>query len=288
MKKWLVLTTLALCIGANAQTVSHQQIDNKTLDLIVQRLEKTGKLDEALNRAIDRRIKAEKEAQAKLALEQEKKNQENAKLIPGFSEKDHYLGDKNARYSMIVYEDMECPFCQVFAEVPEQALLKLKNVNFVSRANPLQFHMPAAAKEAVLAECVANELGNDGYFKFTRAVFRNTLKNGQGLPALDSGYKFQGTENEMATFNGFKAAEKSLFAVAKEVGVKDIESTYGCYKNPQISLKLQNLLNESTKYGITGTPTIILKDNKTNKSAMIAGVMSEEELVDRVNKFIAQ
>lgn len=286
MKKWFILTTLALSLSANAQQVKPQSIDNKTLDLIIQRLEKTGKLDEAINRAIEKRIKAEKEAQAKLALEQEKKNQENAKLIPGFNEKDHYLGDKNARYSMIVYEDMECPFCQAFAETPENVLLKLKNINFVSRANPLQFHMPAAAKEAVLAECVSNESGNEGYFKFTRMIFKNTLKNGQGLPPLDSKYEFEGNDKEKSLFNQFKPAEKSLFAVAKEAGVKDITETFDCYKNPQTSLKLQNLLNESVKYGITGTPTTILKDNQTGKSKMIAGVLPEDVFLQEVESFM--
>lgn len=289
MKKLLLLLTMfSICIGVNAQTVSQKQIDSKTLDLIIQRLEKSGKLDEALNRVIDKKIKTEKENQARLALEQEKKNQENAKLISGFNDKEHYMGDKEARYSIIVYEDMECPFCQVFAQVPEKVILKVKNVNFISRANPLQFHMPAAAKEAVLAECVAIELGNEGYFNFTRAIFKNTLKNGQGLPSLDSSYKLQATEKEIAIFNEFKSSEKSLFAVAKEIGIKDIETTYNCYKNPQTSLNLQNLLNESAKYGITGTPTIILKDNKTNKSSMISGIMTEEELIDKINNFIAQ
>ncbi len=103
MKKWIMISSLALLAMNTQAQVS--KVDNKTLDLIIQRLESTGKLDDALNRVIDKKIKQEKEAQARAALEQEKKNQENAKAIPGFSEQEHYLGDKNARYSIIVYED---------------------------------------------------------------------------------------------------------------------------------------------------------------------------------------
>lgn len=284
MKKWILITSLALTLGINAQAAT-QNIDNKTLDLIIQKLEKSGKLDDALNRVIDRRIKQEKEKQAKEALEQEKRNQEFAKLITPFSESDHYVGDKNARYSIIVYEDMECPFCKVYAEVPENVVQKMKNFNFVSRANPLQFHMPAAAKEAVVAECVANELGNEGYFKFTRAIFKATLTNGQGLPALPTDYKLNGTDKEKDIFKTFKTPEQTLFAVAKDIGVKDIETTLACYRNPETSLKLQNLLVDSSKHGITGTPTTILKDNLTGKSQMIPGIMTEEELIDKLNQF---
>lgn len=288
MKKILAIAAMTICIGANAQTKHNTSIDTKTLDSIIEKLEKSGKLDEAINRVISNRIQAEKEAQAKLALEQEKKNQENAKLVAKFSETDHYRGDKNARYSIIVYEDMECPFCQMFAEIPEKAIAKLKDVNYVSRANPLQFHMPMAAKEAVLAECIATELGNDGYFSFTQNVFRNTLKNGQGLPQLNNDYVFNGTEKEKELFNKQTSTDKPLFVVAKTAGVKNFEQLVSCYRDPNVSMKLQNMLADSVKYGITGTPMVILKDNTTNKSAMYPGVVSEEELVDRVNKFIAQ
>lgn len=288
MKKILAIAAMSLCMSVNAQNKPNQPVDNKTLDNIIQRLEKSGKLDEAINRVISNRIQSEKAEQARLALEQEKKNQENAKLVAKFSESDHYRGDKNARYSIIVYEDMECPFCQMFAEVPERAILKLKDVNYVSRANPLQFHMPMAAKEAVLAECVATELGNDGYFAFTQNIYKNTLKNGQGLPLLSNDYVFKGTEKEKELFNKQAATDKPLFVAAKSVGVKNFEQLVNCYRDPNVSLKLQNMIAEATKYGITGTPMVILKDNVTNKSAMYPGVVSEEELVERVNKFIAQ
>lgn len=288
MKKILVLAALAVCMSANAQTKGSQKLDDKTLDSIIQRLEKTGKLDEAVNRVISNRIVAQKEEQARLALEQEKKNQENAKLIAKFNDTDHYRGDKNARYSIIVYEDMECPFCQMFAEVPEKAIAKLNDVNYVSRANPLQFHMPMAAKEAVLAECISSELGNDGYFAFTRNVFRNTLKNGQGLPQLSNDYVFKGTEKDKELFNKQSINDKPLFVAAKDAGVKNFEQLVTCYRDPSVSMKLQNMLGESLKYGITGTPMVVLKDNVTNKSAMYPGVVSEEELIQRVNQFIAQ
>lgn len=288
MKKILSLAALAVCMGANAQTKHTQSLDDKSLDAIIQKLEKSGKLDEAVNRVISNRIVAEKEAQAKLALEQEKKNQENAKLVAKFSENDHYRGDKNARYSIIVYEDMECPFCQMFAEVPEKAIEKLKDVNYVSRANPLQFHMPMAAKEAVLAECIATELGNDGYFAFTRNIFKNTLKNGQGLPQLSSDYVFKGSAKEKELFDKQNSSDKPLFVAAKDAGVKNFEQLVTCYRDPNVSMKLQNMLVEAMKYGITGTPMVVLKDNVTNKSAMYPGVVSEEELVDRVNKFRSQ
>lgn len=288
MKKILAIAAMSLCIGANAQNKPAKSINDKTLDSVIDRLEKSGKLDEAINRVLSNRVQAQKEEQARLALEQEKKNQENAKLVAKFNDKDHYRGDKNARYSMIVYEDMECPFCQMFAEVPEKAIAKLKDVNYVSRANPLDFHMPMAAKQAVLAECIATEVGNDGYFAFTQNIFKNTLKNGKGLPLLSKDYLFKGTKQEIALFNQQSETDKPLFVAAKDAGVKNFEQLVTCYRDPNVSMKLQNMLVESAKIGITGTPMVILKDNVTNKSAMYPGLVSEEELINRVNQFIAQ
>lgn len=285
MKK-MVLSLMLSCIGMSA-LANQLVVSDATLDQIITRLEKTGKLDKALERVIDKRAKTEKENQAKLALEQEKRNQENAKLIPTLRKEDHVLGNRDARYSMIVYEDLECPFCKVFAEIPEKAIEQIKDLNFISRANPLPFHMPVAAKEAVLAECVAEELGDKGYFDFTRKVFKLTLTNGQGLPEVKETLNI-GLMEENALINSFKKDEKSLFAIAKEVGVKDIRSVFNCYRNKETSDKIQNLLTESNKYGINGTPTTVLKDNKTGRSKMIAGVLPEDAFIQEVNNFIEQ
>lgn len=282
MKK-ILLSIMLSCIGVTA--FANQTVSDSMLDQIITRLEKTGKLDKALERVIDKRMKAEKENQAKLALEQEKRNQENAKLIPGLRKDDHVLGNRDARYSMIVYEDLECPFCKVFAEIPEKAIEQIKDLNFISRANPLQFHMPVAAKEAVLAECVADELGDKGYFDFTRKIFKLTLTNGQGLPEIKETLNI-GLMEENSLINSFKKDEKSLFAVAKDIGIKDIRSVFDCYKNKETSVKLQNLLIESNKYGVTGTPTTIFKDNKTGRSKMIAGVLPEEVFMQEIKDFI--
>ena len=53
----------------------------------------------------------------------------------------------------------------------------------------------------------------------------------------------------------------------------------------ETSVKLQNLLIESNKYGVTGTPTTIFKDNKTGRSKMIAGVLPEEVFMQEIKDF---
>ena len=290
MKKTINIVMLGLSLllsNVYATTLDNNaQIDNKTLDQIIKRLEQTGKLDDAINRAIERKVKAQKEEQMKAELKQEKLNQKNAQLIKGLTHGDHYLGDETAKYSIVVYEDLECPYCKMFADIPLNVQAGLKDVNVVSRANPLSFHMPEAAKEAVLAECIANELGNDGYFTFTRSVFKSTKGNGAGLPLVSSTYVFNGNDKEQDKYKSLKDDEKSLFALAKQIGVKDINATYACYINKETSLKLQNLLNSSVSYGITGTPTTVLKNNNTGKGEMIYGVVQEAEYLQKVQDFI--
>ena len=87
--------------------------------------------------------------------------------------------------------------------------------------------------------------------KETGKVFKLTLTNGQGLPEVKETLNI-GLMEENALINSFKKDEKSLFAVAKEVGVKDIRSVFDCYRDKETSDKIQNLLTESNKYGING------------------------------------
>lgn len=291
MKKMIYIATLSLlALGSNVQAkenvAKNVEQQNKELDLIIKRLEDSGKLETALEKAIEKKIKKEKLEHDKKQLAQVEENNKKSQAIEGFSPKDHYLGDKNARYSMIVFEDLECPYCKVYANVPELVLNEVKNVNFVSRAHPLEFHMPMAAQQAVMAECVAEELGNEGYFKFTRYIFNNTLTNGKGIPPLAKDYEIKGTNKEKEIFNNLKITEKGLIVVAIESGIQDMEKTLNCYKDPKTSLKITNLLASSYKNGITGTPATILKDNVTGKSTMLSGALSKESLIQQLNNFI--
>ncbi|ECV9568420.1 thioredoxin domain-containing protein, partial [Salmonella enterica subsp. enterica serovar Dublin] len=68
----------------------------------------------------------------------------------------HIYGDLGARFTLVEFSDMECPFCKRFHDTPKQIVDASKgNVNWQWKHMPLDFHNPAAHKEALAAECIA-------------------------------------------------------------------------------------------------------------------------------------
>ena len=108
-----------------------------------------------------------------------------AENVAPISDEDHVWGDRNAKVKMIVYTDLECPFCQTFhPEVKAAAEAYGKDLAVVYRHFPLQFH-EYAEKEAEAAECVAELSGNQAFWDYIDAIFETTESNGTGLSVAD-------------------------------------------------------------------------------------------------------
>ncbi|MBJ6973827.1 protein-disulfide isomerase, partial [Vibrio cholerae] len=60
------------------------------------------------------------------------------------------------------------------------------NVNWQWKHMPLDFHNPAAHKEALAAECIAGQKGNRGFWVFVNDIFHHTQGNGGGVADLAS------------------------------------------------------------------------------------------------------
>jgi hypothetical protein len=144
----------------------------------------------------------------------------------------------------------------------------------VSRAFPLSMHLPVAAKEAIAAECISAQYGSEGYFKFTEYVYKYTKTNGKGIDFNDLGIK------DTRYNQGLDYMMKLPFVLSNnDNNMKvDLEKYKSCYNDEELSKKIQKDIEEVTKIGITGTPTMVLKDNTTNKTKVITGLVQEEEL----------
>lgn len=87
--------------------------------------------------------------------------------------KDHIIGSKNAKVTMIEYSDFECPFCGRHEPTIQQALKDFpKDVRLVYRHYPLSFH-PNAQKSAEASECAFKLGGNDAFWKMHAKLFEN-------------------------------------------------------------------------------------------------------------------
>lgn len=173
---------------------------------------------------------------------------------------DHWKGDKNARYILVEYSDLECPFCKSNAETPNKLMGAIKNTAHVFRNFPLSFHQNAQ-KEAEASECVAELGGNDAYWKYIETIFERTTSNGTGF-ALDK-----------------------LGPLAKEVGVNQ-SKFQTCLDSGKYEQNVKDSLSEASTAGVAATPTTVVYDMKTGKTSVIEGAVPFEQQQTQIEQFI--
>jgi protein-disulfide isomerase len=170
----------------------------------------------------------------------------------------HIYGNLNARFTLVEFSDMECPYCKRFHGTPKQIIDASKGrVNWQWKHLPLSFHNPAAQQEALAAECVAEQKGNRGFWVFINDVFHHTQGNGGGVA--------------------------SLAALVSGVGA-DVGIFRECLASGKYEEKIEADIQKATGYGINGTPATFIVDNRTGKSQLLAGAQPAQAVMAIIRK----
>lgn len=166
----------------------------------------------------------------------------------------HLYGNPTARFTLVNYSDLECPFCKRFHETPKFLVDSAKNgmVNWEWRHFPLSFHEPMASKAAVSGECVAQQKGSKGFWAFTEYWFTHTAGNGQGF----------GSSDEIPALFGL---DKSKYAT--------------CLTDPAVIKKIKDDMQAGNAAGVTGTPATVIIDNLTGKTETLVGAQPFDRFV---------
>ncbi len=237
------------------------------IDKLIKRMEQSGALDAAIDRGIQRQMERQAEAQRKQEEEQQRLQAEAAKNARAVDvNRDRVLGNMQADVSVIVYSDLECPYCKHFAQTPEQAVAGFDGkANVVFRHYPLPFHGEIAKRAAYYAECVGRQAGSKAFFAFVGDWFKLTKTNGQGLEGGDA----------------------QIREVAQAAGVKDVASLDACARDAAIAQLVEDDLADGTRSGVNGTPGTIIRNNKTGVSLAISGAVPAEVLEQGIRKVLA-
>lgn len=92
--------------------------------------------------------------------------------IQPVTENDHIRGSFDAPVTIVEFSDLQCPFCKRFHETMKQVMENYEGrVAWVYRHFPLESIHSRARAEAEGAECATELGGNDGFWRFTDAVF---------------------------------------------------------------------------------------------------------------------
>lgn len=250
----LVVSAMAPAVGAEPASRPGAEPDPALVDAIVRKLEADGTLDRAVERAIERYVKRQREAQQSAQAEEESALRAQAKSArPVSPRRDHIRGNPAAAVSIIEYSDFECPFCKRFHATPGELARRFGDrVNWVYRHFPLDFHNPAARREAIASECAAKLGGSDAFWKYTDAVFEHTLSNGKGLPA-----------------------EHSEAALAARIGLNG-PAFADCMKDPAMAKRVDEDFADGAAVRISGTPTTLIRNNRTGATEVVVGARSSD------------
>jgi protein-disulfide isomerase len=256
MKQFCILVMLALGGVAFPALPATTQ---KDMDEIVKRLEESGALDRAVDRAIERYLTRQRDAQRKQqeasAAQRSALSQNARKPDPA---RDHMLGNPVAEVTIIEYSDFECPYCKAFHPTPREVVKRLGGkVNLVWRHFPLDFHNPAAQKEAEASICAAKLGGNDAFWKYADGIMQRTGSNGQGMRPAN--------------------AEDPLVSLARELKL-DIAAFQRCLESGAGRTQIAEDQRDGANAGINGTPGVIVRNNKTGKTVAISGAVPVEAL----------
>ena len=159
------------------------------------------------------------------------------------SAQDHIVGSPTAKVVLIEYSDFQCPFCSmVHPTLKSLAESSGGKVAWVMRNFPLKSIHPEATPAANAAECVAEQLGNDGWFKFADAIFANQEKIGTAYYAQ----------------------------VAKQLGA-DMGKYNACFSASKYQAKIDAEAAEAQNNGGNGTPYTVVYGG--GKQVPVSGAM---------------
>jgi protein-disulfide isomerase len=173
---------------------------------------------------------------------------------------DRIYGKPDARFSLIIWLDPECPYCKLLGAQPEHVVdTSSGRVNLAVRLYPLPFHGPNAVLAASTALCVAEQAGSSGFYHFLSAWMAKTGSNGRGIGAGD------GRDDPVA-------------AMAAASGARNLDKLAGCTASDKTAGRLAAEMKTGDLAGIEGTPAIAVRDNRQGHTIMVSGAIGEDEM----------
>lgn len=167
---------------------------------------------------------------------------------------DHIIGSPNAPIVLIEYSDFQCPFCSmVYPTLKKIVSESGGQVAWIYREFPLTSIHPNANPAANAAECIAEQLGNDGFWKFADAVFAN--------------------QSELSS--AFYVSE------AKALGADPAKFSQ-CMSASKYQARIDADTAEVQSAGGNGTPFTVIYNTKTKKSEPVSGALPYAQFVSAI------
>ncbi|WP_430516525.1 DsbA family protein [Delftia tsuruhatensis] len=163
------------------------------------------------------------------------------------------MGAAHARFTLLVYADLECPFCQTYVPQLHAWALAQPDVALQWQHAPLSAHEPAAGDAARWAECVGERFGPQGFWAAVLWVYQHSRGSGQGLPTGLSHPEFDGA------------------------------ATGACLASQRPAATVREQAEQARAAGVLGTPTVRLVDTQTGRALSLTGPVHGDALASALD-----
>lgn len=168
----------------------------------------------------------------------------------------HIYGVPDARFTMTLFSDIECPYCKRFHHTPLEVVDESDGmVNLQWMHLPLPFHNPAAEIEAEAAECIAGLADNRTFWVFLDEAFRQTGGNGSGVGDIAS--------------------------IVSDLGV-DSQAFRDGVNSRQYRHSVSENTRRAEELGVQATPTTFVVDNLNGNSLLMDGSRPKSEFAEAI------
>lgn len=161
-------------------------------------------------------------------------------------------GRAGARFTVIEYADLECPYCRAYFPTLKHWIDMHPEVNWQWQHLPLPMHEPTATAEARLAECAGETGGHTAFWKAVEWIYAHTRGEGQGVP-------------DDQRYPGLTPA------VAR------------CLDSTTTEARIRTQAGEARRDGITATPTLRLHDRETGRHLVLQGPVEGDALLSAMD-----
>jgi protein-disulfide isomerase len=197
-----------------------------------------------------------------------------------------YRGNKDAKVTIVNYDDFQCPFCARNHQELMSSILKQygDRVRIIYKDFPLIEIHPWAMRAAVDSNCLASQ-NNDAYWDFADYVHNNQRDISGAPPATDKSAppEQQKAAMKKALDGSFERLDKEASDVAAKHGLNSAKLE-ACLKQQDTTLVMASR-KEGDDLGINATPTMYINGEKVD------GVAPDEALramIDRALKEAGQ
>lgn len=161
-------------------------------------------------------------------------------------------GPGAARFTIVVYADLECPFCQSYVPLLREWIDAQSDINLQWHHLPLAAHEPAAGAAARWVECVGEAHGHARFWDAVSWVYQHTRGSGQGLPP---GVDYPEQDQ---TVRACQQSERPAAAVAAQT-------------------------EQARREGVEGTPSLRLIDHASERAMTLTGPVQGDALLSALD-----